>query len=177
MNMKFVGTWATEMEIQAASDLIGVDVFTYSQEKWLKYSSSNVSHNRHSCEQNGIYLKHINSCHYEVVVCVKTKDGNCASFCKSPFQSSVFYPSSITSSDPRKLYKQKFKYNSNHDLKQEKIMKSKNRYYKDERYKESINQCSNAKYKTNEQFKEKVKKFSINKYKSNSVHCEAVKKI
>ncbi len=105
--MKFVGTWATEMEIQAVSDLIGVDIFTYSQEKWLKYSSSNVSHNRHSCEHKGIYLKHVNSCHYEVVVCVKTKDGNCASFCKSPFQSSVFYPSSITSSDPRKLYRQK----------------------------------------------------------------------
>ncbi len=47
--------WATEMEIQAASDLIGVDVFTYSQEKWLKYSSSNVCPNRHSFEQTALF--------------------------------------------------------------------------------------------------------------------------
>ncbi len=116
-------------------------------------------------------MKHVNSCHYEVVVCVKTKDGNCA-FCKSQFQSSV-HPSSITSSDPRKLYREKVNYNSNHDIKTGKIMKSNNRYYKDEMYKES-KKFNNAKYKTNEQFKEKVKNIDY-KYKSNNVHCEAVK--
>ncbi len=88
--MKFVGNWATEMEIQAASDLIGVDIFTYSQEKWFKFSSSNASFKSHGCEHSSIYLKHVNNCHYEVVVCGKTKDGNCASFCKSSFQDSLF---------------------------------------------------------------------------------------
>ncbi len=156
--MKFVGTWATEMEIQAASDLIGVDIFTYSQEKWVKYSSSNVSHNRHSCQQKGIYLKHVNSCHYEVVVCVKTKDASCASFCKSPFENSMFNASLKGSSYANKLNREKLQYASNNDVKERKKIQVNERYHIDETYREKVMTSSIEKYIRNEQHREKVKK-------------------
>ncbi|XP_026121918.1 uncharacterized protein LOC113104784, partial [Carassius auratus] len=172
--MKYVGTWATEMEIQAASDLIGVDIFTYTREKWLKYKSSNISSNRHSCQHHGIYLKHVNSCHYEVVVCVKTKDGSCACFCKSSFQES-FNETLTLSSRSRTLYRKKLQYNNNIEFKEEKKNKAKKRYHEDEIYKKSIMKSSTEKYKKNEQHKEKVKAYSVDKYKSDDFHCEAVK--
>ncbi len=172
--MKFVGTWATEMEIQAASDLIGVDVFTYSQEKWLKYSSSNVSHNRHSCEQNGIYLKHVNNCHYEVVVCVKTKDDSCASFCKSPFENSMFN-ASLKGSYANKLNRQKLQYASNSAVKERQKIQVNKRYHIDETYREKVMTSSIKKYIRNEEHREKVKKYSEDKYNSSNLHRETIK--
>lgn len=173
--MKYVGTWATELEIQAASDLIGVDIFTYSQDKWLKYSASNVSSNRHSGQYKGIYLKHVNSCHYEVVVCVKRKDGSCASICKS-LEASVFHASLNPNSDLRKLYREKVQYSINHDLKEGKKMEAKKRYHDDEMYKEKKIKSGIEKYNQNEQYQQKVKKYSTDKYNSDDLHCDAVKK-
>jgi len=173
--MKYVGTWATELEIQATSDLIGVDIFTYSQDKWLKYSSSNVSVNRQSSQSKGIYLKHVNTCHYEVVVCVKRKDHSCVSNCKSSFEASMCHASLNANSDPRKLYRQKVLYNSNQDFKEEKRINVNKRYHDDETYKRKLLTSSTEKYKQNEQFQQKVKKISTDKYKSNFLHQQAVK--
>ncbi|XP_018943400.2 uncharacterized protein LOC109071404, partial [Cyprinus carpio] len=170
--MKYVGTWATEMEIQAASDLIGVDIFTYSQDKWIKYKSSNVSSNRQSCQDKGIYLQHVNSCHYEVVVCVKTNNNTCACFCKASSQGSTYLK---TSSDPRKLYKQRLQYSRDHDFKENKKMETKQRYDENETYKETKIKCSTKKYKVNKWHQEKVRKYSTDKYRLNDLHCEAVK--
>ncbi|XP_049339759.1 uncharacterized protein LOC125804686 [Astyanax mexicanus] len=68
--MNFVGSWATEIEIQAAADFLGVDVYTYTSDKWLKF------HCRGSkITEDGIFLAHRNGNHYETVVCVK--HGSC----------------------------------------------------------------------------------------------------
>ncbi len=163
--MKFVGTWATEMEIQAASDLIGVDIFTYSQEKWFKFSSSNASFNIHGCEHSSIYLKHVNNCHYEVVVCGKTKDGNCASFCKSPFQDSLFDVASNVSSNSCEDHSEKLHDSNSPEFKKEKKTKPKKRLHEDETY-ISIMKSITKKSKKNEQHKGKVKK-TVDKLKSN----------
>ncbi|XP_049319463.1 uncharacterized protein LOC125780983 [Astyanax mexicanus] len=68
--MNFVGSWATDIEIQAAADFLGVDVYTYTSDKWLKFNcrGSKVT-------EDGIYLVHRNGNHYETVVCVKR--GSC----------------------------------------------------------------------------------------------------
>ncbi len=173
--MKFVGTWATEMEIQAASDLIGVDIFTYSQEKWLKYTSSNISSNRRSCQHKGIYLKHVNSCHYEVVVCVKTNSNTCACFCKASSEGSMCNVHLKASSDPRKLHKQRLQYGGDHDFKENKKMEAKERYHEDKSYKETLIKCSTKKYKVNKLHQGKVRKYSTDKYRLNDLHCQAVK--
>ena len=38
--MKYVGSWATELEIQASADLLCVDIYTYSQQKWIMFTAN-----------------------------------------------------------------------------------------------------------------------------------------
>ena len=76
--MRYVGSWATEVEIQAAADMLGVNIFTYFGDRWLEYSC------RNSCLSNqGIYLENCNGNHYETVVCVHQPQlPSCYGFCK-----------------------------------------------------------------------------------------------
>ncbi|XP_074539324.1 uncharacterized protein LOC141800588 [Halichoeres trimaculatus] len=67
--IKYVGSWATELEIQAAADFLGVNIFTYCQHRWLKYSCRNTQ-----LLNKGIYLENCNGNHYETVVCDTTLD-------------------------------------------------------------------------------------------------------
>ncbi|XP_056598318.1 uncharacterized protein LOC130416992 [Triplophysa dalaica] len=169
--MKYLGVWATELEIQATSDLIGVDIFTYSDNKWLKYSSSNVSSKRHVCQSNGIYLKHVNSCHYEVVLCVKTNNSSCASFCKSLSEDDSLKRTPYS----RKQYREKLQYTTKNDFQRKKNITAKKRYQEDETYKDKLMKFSTEKYKTNEQHQEKIKQYSKDRYKFDDLHREVVK--
>ncbi|XP_033832459.1 uncharacterized protein LOC117379863 [Periophthalmus magnuspinnatus] len=63
--MCYVNTWATQTEIQATADCIGVDIYTFYQGKWLRFQNSAK---QQSAE--GIYLQN-HGAHYEHVVCVK----------------------------------------------------------------------------------------------------------
>ncbi len=121
--MKFIGHWATEIDIQAASDLIGVDIFTYSQDKWFKFSRSNASFNRHGCEDSGIYLIHLNNCHFEVVVCGKSKHGNCTLVCKSSILDPLFNVTSNMSLKSCEDCTKKLQYNNSLELKEEKRLR------------------------------------------------------
>uniref|UniRef100_UPI00358FEAD2 uncharacterized protein n=1 Tax=Myxine glutinosa TaxID=7769 RepID=UPI00358FEAD2 len=90
--MKYVQTWATELEILAASDLLQTDIFTFST-RWLRYSGSQVHPNDfHS--RGGIYLKHLHQNHYEIVECVKLSaesERRCTGInCGSPIPSLKF---------------------------------------------------------------------------------------
>uniref|UniRef100_A0A9J8ADG0 ATP-dependent DNA helicase n=1 Tax=Cyprinus carpio carpio TaxID=630221 RepID=A0A9J8ADG0_CYPCA len=77
--MRFVGSWATELEIQAMANYLGVDIYTFHNEKWLKYS---CMHER-TCNQS-IYLQHCNGNHYEVVICVKQPNSQmCYMLCQN----------------------------------------------------------------------------------------------
>ncbi|TKS65838.1 ATP-dependent DNA helicase PIF7 [Collichthys lucidus] len=76
--MRYAGSWATEFEIQATADFLGVSVYTYYNDRWLKYSCTNKA-----MSKQGIYLQHVNGCHYEVVVCVNQPQlQNCYGLCK-----------------------------------------------------------------------------------------------
>ncbi|XP_072554172.1 uncharacterized protein [Paramormyrops kingsleyae] len=99
--MKYVGTWASEVEIQAAANLLGVHIFTYSHDRWLKYSTCLGC----DSDQMGIYLKHCNESHYEAVTCVKRHDADgCAATC------SQIATSDVPSSCRRRLERQKRRY-------------------------------------------------------------------
>ena len=76
--MKYVGSWATEIEIQAAADCLGVNIFTYIEGRWLEYSCrDNVFSNQ------GIYLENCNGNHFETVVCAQQPHGqSCYNYCK-----------------------------------------------------------------------------------------------
>ncbi|CAG2188269.1 unnamed protein product [Mytilus edulis] len=63
-------TWGTELEILACADLLKTDIYTFFNNSWIKYSSSQICSNNNVNDQ-AIYLQHngdIN--HYEVVTAV-----------------------------------------------------------------------------------------------------------
>ncbi|XP_041863244.1 uncharacterized protein LOC121653673 isoform X1 [Melanotaenia boesemani] len=76
--MRYVSSWATELEIQATADLLGINVFTFIGGRWLKYGCSS------SCvSEKSIYLENCLGNHYETVVCVKEpKLETCYGYCK-----------------------------------------------------------------------------------------------
>ncbi|XP_075338771.1 uncharacterized protein LOC142398595 [Odontesthes bonariensis] len=74
--MQYVGSWATEVEIQAAADCLGVNIVTYYIDKWLEYKC-NAGQISNQC----VYLQNIHGNHYETVVCVKQTQ-HCYGYCK-----------------------------------------------------------------------------------------------
>ena len=76
--MAYVGSMATEVEIQAAADFFGVSIFTYCDGCWLEYSCK-----YRPLSYQGIYLEHCNGNHYETVVCVQQPNVQCCyGYCK-----------------------------------------------------------------------------------------------
>nr|XP_061819803.1 uncharacterized protein LOC133608529 isoform X1 [Nerophis lumbriciformis] len=76
--MKCVKTWATEVEIQATADYLGIDIFTFHDGRWLKYRCSSKC-----LSADCIYLENVGGQHFEYVVCV-LKPGlqSCHGYCK-----------------------------------------------------------------------------------------------
>ncbi|XP_078794817.1 uncharacterized protein LOC101164028 isoform X2 [Oryzias latipes] len=77
--MRFVSVWATDVEIQATADLLGVNVFVLFDGRWLRHQSSG----QQLCE-NAIYIENCGGTHFETVLCVKDpQQDRCASCCPS----------------------------------------------------------------------------------------------
>ncbi|KAK6165196.1 hypothetical protein SNE40_023581 [Patella caerulea] len=63
--MNYVKSWASEIEIFAAADLLETDIYTYSNNNWLKFSR--LQHKGDNSMNGAIYINHLNGVHYEVV--------------------------------------------------------------------------------------------------------------
>lgn len=164
--MKYV-TWATELEIQAAADLFKVNIYTYSRQKWLKYSSSGAT-----TVDKGIYLKHCNECHYEPIACVKDNiSSKCFSLSTLGEMSHANVSFDVIS--PRKTCndrlkrKEREKYADDSEFRKHKIMKVQHRYSTDNKYRQTKQQASVTKYATNEEHKAKVIQTVKDKYSTN----------
>ena len=66
-NMYNDGAWATEVEIFAMAHLLYVDIYTFSQEPWLRFCVNDVEPSSHK-EVGSIYLNHCTEIHYNVVL-------------------------------------------------------------------------------------------------------------
>ncbi|XP_073323359.1 uncharacterized protein [Pagrus major] len=76
--MSYLGSWATEVEIQAAADCLGVNIFTFCGDRWLEYSCKNSQ-----LTNQAVYLENCNGNHYETVVCVmRPQMQTCYRYCK-----------------------------------------------------------------------------------------------
>lgn len=85
--MQYVGSWATELEIQAVADFIGVSIFTFYDGRWLEYSCR-----KDRVSNQAIYLESCNGSHYKSVQCVNLPYQNsCYGHCKQDRLSSVPY--------------------------------------------------------------------------------------
>ncbi|VDI23954.1 Hypothetical predicted protein [Mytilus galloprovincialis] len=71
--MKESNTWGTELEILAAAHFMQADIYTFTNNKWIKYSAHQIDKDI-NVENEAIYLKHVEeSSHYEVVIERKKK--------------------------------------------------------------------------------------------------------
>lgn len=71
------GRWATEVEIQATADFLGVSIYTYYLDRWIEYGCKGVV-----LSDQGIYLENC-GCHYKTVICVKAPQLQaCYNYCK-----------------------------------------------------------------------------------------------
>ncbi|XP_074546718.1 uncharacterized protein LOC141805519 isoform X3 [Halichoeres trimaculatus] len=76
--MANVNSWASEVEIQATADMLGVSVCTFYDGHWLKYSCSG-----RCLSTECIYLENISGNHFENVVCVYEPGlQSCYCYCK-----------------------------------------------------------------------------------------------
>ncbi|XP_062580136.1 uncharacterized protein LOC134242119 [Saccostrea cucullata] len=67
-SMEKNGTWATEIEIKAMSHLLGVDIYTFSNNRWLKFSAEGVGVSVTEKRLGAIYLCHNHQTHYNVAL-------------------------------------------------------------------------------------------------------------
>lgn len=82
--ISFLGSWATELEIQTVADYLGVSIYTYYTNRWLEYSCKGLQVSEH-----GIYLENCGN-HYETVVCVKMPGMQlCYGYCKEHASGSI----------------------------------------------------------------------------------------
>ncbi|XP_062414175.1 uncharacterized protein LOC119206796 [Pungitius pungitius] len=85
--MSYVGSWATEIEIQATADFLGISIFTYHTNRWLEYSCTSKQ-----LTTEGLYLENCNGNHYESVVCVQQPGMlSCYCYCKEDTPCSTDY--------------------------------------------------------------------------------------
>ncbi|XP_076872152.1 uncharacterized protein LOC143522233 [Brachyhypopomus gauderio] len=164
--MKYVGTWATEVEIQAAADLIGVNIHTHCQTRWLKYSACHPFTGQCN-ETTGIYLKHCDNSHYEVVTCVHTTPSDCTKLCGNTYF--------VSAENRRKRDRQKIKYDT--AQREAKIQKTIQRYHDDEDFRNSVKKRGVDEYRCNEQYKLHTKFRSVHKYGVNLEHRNNIKKL
>ncbi|XP_058472555.1 uncharacterized protein LOC131445864 [Solea solea] len=186
--MRYVGSWATEVEIQAAADCLGVSIFTYIGDRWLEYSCKN-----RQFSSQAVYLDNINGNHYETVVCVHQPQSQfCYGYCKVGEATTgynlrqhcdVEVETTATNTNycfskylkKKVFYQNTIKYKENVLQKLKRQERSKRRYHEDAMVRYKCNQSSVQKYKQNVRHREMVKADSKIKYKQDVRHREVVK--
>ncbi|XP_034553964.1 uncharacterized protein LOC117823040 isoform X1 [Notolabrus celidotus] len=193
--MQFVGRWATEVEIQAAADCLGVSIFTYHQGRWLEYSCRN-----RKFSNQGVYLEHCNDNHYETVVCVQQPQmqgcyGYCRvdEYCKTGYnirqrkgKESACLGASISAASLEvehiegDVAKQPQHSTLSMYLKRKRKLEEKTRYEENTLYRLKGKERKSSQYQGNLRFRERVKETSKEKsqikYHEDSMHREEVKR-
>ncbi|XP_053179094.1 uncharacterized protein LOC128362380 [Scomber japonicus] len=191
--MSYVGSWATEVEIQAAADCLGVHIFTFCDGRWLEYSCK-----LNGLSRQGIYLENRNGNHYETVVCVHEphERSSCYGLCKVNSSDSKVYNvrrrsvqscslerADCTGEDSsfskylmkKKKFQRKTEYQENVLFRQRMKEISIEKYRKNVLHRQRVKEISIGKYRDNVLHRERLKAKSVGKYKDNLLHREAVK--
>ncbi|XP_048020489.1 OTU domain-containing protein 4-like isoform X2 [Megalobrama amblycephala] len=182
----YSGSWATEIDIFAASNLFNTTIMTFNDDRWNAHKPT-----EEVITNKVIYLKHCNGNHYEVVTCVKHRDQDvCAGTCGNVTLNEVRKPclrkrkvcdaaeSSTTKSDrdryfndseyrQKKLKYFKSKYGIDTDYRGKKLKKLYEKYHRSGEVKVSKCESSKNKYSSNIEFQKRVCQYSQMKYKNN----------
>ncbi|XP_050428158.1 uncharacterized protein LOC126838087 isoform X2 [Adelges cooleyi] len=65
-NMAINGTFATEVELYAAAEMLGTSIYVYSRNEWQLFSKDGVQ--GIATDEPSLYLKHTNGNHFDIVV-------------------------------------------------------------------------------------------------------------
>ncbi|KAK0142955.1 hypothetical protein N1851_018935 [Merluccius polli] len=147
--MAYVGSWATEVEIQAAADFFGVSIFTYCDGCWLEYSCKD-----RPLSYQGIYLE---NCNFLNIVQIK-------------YRTNMSHRNTLKAMSKTEYHKNK----CHRDTVKE---RSKAKYRKNKSHRVRVKEMSIMKYRTNKSHRVRVKEISIIKYRTNKSHRVRVKEI
>lgn len=150
-SMMHDGNWATELEILALVHMLSVDIFTYSESRWIKFSGQNICSSM-QLKLGGLYLNHRDENHYDVVLDVA----------ESPVddESSLELVSDSTNCEERKCankrenilqYKREMyrrKYEDDPEFRNEKLEKACLRYKSDAQFRNSSKINDRVRYQT-----------------------------
>ncbi|XP_061169173.1 uncharacterized protein LOC133178496 [Saccostrea echinata] len=188
------GIWATELEIFAVSDMLNVDIFTYSDMKWLQFNGNKQDVGSEK-QKEGIYLYHNQQNHYDVVLDVSARlsdkqyqpqsmsksylreydlrRGNRIRMRKKRGNSNVKMVSN--SKENRKSALRRKKYHENEVFRRE-MLENKKKMYSCAGFKMKIQTRNRNRYHEDEGYKSKLRRQSVCKYATNLIHKQDVKK-
>lgn len=175
------GKWATELEILACAHLLGLDIFTFSDSRWVRFSGKNVSPS-FKPSNVALYLNHKNKNHYNVVLDVNDSymiGGESLKIDSINMKNGkTSWQSFLNKKEKRLQYKRKMynrKYEENEEFRNQKLKKDVLRYKMDECLRMSLNEKNKERYRTDVSSKTKTKMRSTEKYRNDGVHRQSMK--
>ncbi|XP_077968311.1 uncharacterized protein LOC144422216 [Styela clava] len=173
------GTWATEVEIFSACDLLALDIYTYFENTWLKYSRALLNRNYVTHSRGSIYLNNKGGNHYEIVTDVKSwqngdDEGDPAMVTQHEVTRNTewYEVGHIEKQTTSSMSEADMRYELCEEYRENVKKSSRRRYKTDQNYNEKSNLRSSAKYKYNESHREALKTRSVKKYETDVQHRE-----
>ncbi|VDI70575.1 Hypothetical predicted protein [Mytilus galloprovincialis] len=193
-------TWGTELEILACADLLKTDIYTFFNNSWIKYSSSQICSNNNVNDQ-AIYLQHngdIN--HYEVVTAVtqesislngsQSRQEHWKKYQNSksevPTKKMKIDENQMTDSDNKikvgkteskvfsKNEKERIRYMTDDEFRARKIDTGKRKYWENEEIRSKKIYSGIKKYEENEIYRDNMIHAGIQKYKEDENYRDAL---
>ncbi|XP_065942676.1 uncharacterized protein [Magallana gigas] len=160
-SMEKEGHWATELEILALAHMLSINIFTFSNGIWLKFSGQNISASLQSelqSEQGGLYLNHKNENHYDVVLGFGDLFDNDESNRKMNVETDMncIERSSRDKEKKKRQYKReryRKKYNENSEFREQKLAYASQRYQEGDEFRISLKE----RYQNDEAFQDKIR--------------------
>ncbi|VDI54287.1 Hypothetical predicted protein [Mytilus galloprovincialis] len=187
LQMKENNVWGTELEILACADLLKTDIYTYYNDSWIKYSSSQLC-SKNKINVQAIYLQHLTGInHYEVVTAVSQKSRYQNRMQSSPVgrEKSEFDRKFLSKAEKERIRyrkdeefkarRKKRKYWENETYRDNLIQAGIKKYREDKDYRDALKESGIQKYQENDKYREKLKRASIYKYEEDEQHKKHVK--
>ncbi|CAG2226514.1 unnamed protein product [Mytilus edulis] len=193
LQMKENNVWGTELEILACADLLKTDIYTYYNDSWIKYSSSQLC-SKNKINDQAIYLQHLTAInHYEVVTAVTQKSRFQNRMQSSPvgrekyeFERKYEVPTlKINDSDNysddelkvlSKAEKERIRYRKDEEFKARKNSTLKRKYWENETYRDNLIQAGIKKYREDKDYRDVLKESGIQKYQENDKYREKLRR-
>lgn len=198
--MKQDGNWATELEILSLAHMLSVDIFTYSESRWIKFSGQNVCSSIQS-KAGGLYLNHRDGNHYDVVLDVAESLEDEENNLKKETNSSKRKETCLKKTSEikrenilqykREMYRKKYK--DNPEFRNTKLEKAFVRYKSDAEFRNSLKVNNRVRYQTDALYrdlkklkgrdvynehanKESLLRQAKEKYQNDTAHRENIKR-